>query len=130
MLVVFKSEEEINAILKPLDVDVSKHDAKHLHKLASLIKKYSEIFVNDDTNLKQSPFVKHVIDTGKNLPISQAPYRTNLKTKKIINDIVQKHIENKFIEPRADYYISQIIDKSFLFFHFFVYILNTYTQTL
>jgi len=108
-LVIFKSEEEINAILKPLDVDVSKHDAKQLQKLASLIKEYSEIFVNDDTNLKQSPVVKHVIDTGKNLPISQAPYRTNLKTKKIINDIIQKHIENKFIEPSRSPWASPVV---------------------
>ena len=37
------SDEEIRAILKPLNVDVSKHDAKQLHNLAGLVKNYSEI---------------------------------------------------------------------------------------
>jgi hypothetical protein len=54
------------------------------------MKKYEQVFVHNDTNLKQCPLVQHVVDTGDSQPISQPPYRTNLETKRIIDEVIKK----------------------------------------
>ena len=77
--------------------------------LAKLLKKYEKVFVQNDTNLKQCPLVQHVVDTGDRRPINQPPYRTNLETKQIVDEIIKKHLSNQFIEPSSSPWAAPVV---------------------
>ena len=99
-------EEESIKIVSQFNVKHENHRPEEILNLAKLMKKYEQVFVHNDTNLKQCPLVQHVVDTGDSRVISQTPYRTNLETNRIIDEIIKKHLSNKFIEPSCSPYSS------------------------
>jgi hypothetical protein len=99
------TEEEAIELVKQVKPD----DHEQVLRLAKLLKKYSDVFVKDDTNLKQCPLAKHQIDTQNNHSINHPPYRTNLKTKEVINEIIKKHLANKFFESSSSPWASPVV---------------------
>ncbi len=102
-------EEESIKIVSQFNVKHENHRPEEILTLAKLLKKYEQVFVHNDTNLKQCPLVQHVVDTGDSQPISQPPYRTNLETKRIIDEVIKKHLSNKFIEPSSSPWASPVV---------------------
>jgi hypothetical protein len=102
-------EESRIELVKQFKVKPEDHKPEQILTLAKLLKKYGKVFVQNDTNLKQCPLVQHVVDTGDCRPINQPPYRTNLETKQIVDEIIKKHLSNRFIEPSSSPWASPVV---------------------
>lgn len=92
-----------------LDMDVSELNDIEIEQINSLLGKYTDIFVSDDSELTQTNLVQHRIDTGYNKPINSVPYKTNLKTKHKVQEIIQSYLNKKFIQPSNSPWASPFV---------------------
>ena len=103
------SEEEMTGILDSIDIGVDTATPEQLIKVKDLVNEYKDLFVKSDAHLKQTHLVEHQVDTGNNRPISQPPYRTNLRNKLKVQEIIQSHLDKNFITPSKSPWASPIV---------------------
>ncbi|UYV77965.1 K02A2.6-like [Cordylochernes scorpioides] len=68
-------------------------------QLVSCLDEFIDIFDFGGTPIKPTSTVKHKINTGDNSPIKQRPYRVAPSERRLIQDEVNKMIENHIVKP-------------------------------
>lgn len=77
--------------------------------LKQLIVEYQDIFVGPDGKLGRTDLVKHTIDTGIAKPIKVPPRRVPQKQKQLIEQELDKMLQNDIIEPSTSPWSSPIL---------------------
>ena len=72
-----------------------------------LIKRYANIFVKDKNELGWINVIKHNIDTEKEKPIKQRPYRMSQKEKETNKDEIQKMLKKEVIRKSKSPWVRQ-----------------------
>ncbi|VDI82316.1 Hypothetical predicted protein [Mytilus galloprovincialis] len=64
-------------------------------KVKSLVQEYESLFAETDSDLGKTSLVKHEIETGNARPFKEPPRRTPFHLSKVVNDNIDKMLENK-----------------------------------
>ena len=95
-----KDTIEIPEHLKPLLENVSENLNVHQRsELKTLVGNYRDIFKDPEGSLGQTDFVLHEIDTGNARPIKLPLRRVPLKQREVIEDELNKMLQENIIEP-------------------------------
>lgn len=99
------------------DIDLSslQIESSLLSSLFSLLKEYSQLFVRNDKDLGKTTMITHCIDTGDNSPIKQQPYRTAHKHRGVIEEEIEKMLEQGVIRPSQSPWASPVVLGGFRF---------------
>ncbi|UYV77418.1 K02A2.6-like [Cordylochernes scorpioides] len=81
-------------------------------QLVSCLDEFIDIFYFGSTPIKPPSTVKHKINTGDHSPIKQRPYRVAPSERRLIQDEVNKMIENHIVKPSESPWSSTVILKS------------------
>ncbi|VDI29050.1 Hypothetical predicted protein [Mytilus galloprovincialis] len=68
-------------------------------KVKRLVQEYESLFAETDSDLGKTSLVKHEIETGNARPFKEPPRRTPFHLSKVVNDNIDKMLENRVIEP-------------------------------
>jgi len=79
------------------------------HKLKALLESYSDIFSKHEYDLGFCDIYEHKIETGKNLPVSQPPYRLSKLERDFIKDQVRLFLDIGIIAPSVSSWSSSPI---------------------
>ena len=63
------------------------------------MKEYESLFAETDSDLGKTSLVKHEIETGNVRPFKEPPRRSPFHLSKVVNDNIDKMLENRVIEP-------------------------------
>jgi transposase InsO family protein len=104
-----KDTIEIPEHLKPLLENVSENLNVHQRsELKTLVGNYRDIFKDPEGSLGQTDFVLHEIDTGNARPIKLPLRRVPLKQREVIEDELNKMLQENIIEPSDSPWSSNI----------------------
>ncbi|UYV78619.1 hypothetical protein LAZ67_16002183, partial [Cordylochernes scorpioides] len=78
-------------------------------QLVSCLDEFIDIFDFGSTSIKPTSTVKHKIKTGDHSPIKQRPYRVAPSERRLIQDEVNKMIENHIVKPSESTWSSPVI---------------------
>ncbi|UYV74293.1 hypothetical protein LAZ67_11002900, partial [Cordylochernes scorpioides] len=78
-------------------------------QLVSCLDEFIDIFDFGSTPIKPTSTVKHKINTGDQSPIKQRPYRVAPSERRLIQDEVNKMIENHIVKPSESPWSSPVI---------------------
>ncbi|UYV67564.1 hypothetical protein LAZ67_5001228 [Cordylochernes scorpioides] len=78
-------------------------------QLVSCLDEFIDIFDFGSTPIKPTSTVKHKINTGDQSPIKQRPYRVAPSERRLIQDEVNKMIENHILKPSESPWSSPVI---------------------
>ncbi|UYV67434.1 K02A2.6-like [Cordylochernes scorpioides] len=78
-------------------------------QLVSCLDEFIDIFDFGSTPIKPTSTVKHKINTGDHSPIKQRPYRVAPSERRLIQDEVNKMIENHIVKPSESPWSSPVI---------------------
>ena len=78
-------------------------------RLAVLLVNYADVFVTKDGQLGRTNVVKHTINTGDCAPIKQMPRRLPIHMREVMDDEIDKMLENNVIEPSNSPWSSPIV---------------------
>ncbi|CAG2255790.1 Retrovirus-related Pol polyprotein from transposon 17.6,Retrovirus-related Pol polyprotein from transposon 297 [Mytilus edulis] len=78
-------------------------------KVKSLVQEYESLFAETDSDLGKTSLVKHEIETGNARPFKEPPRRTPFHLSKVVNDNIDKMLENKVIEPSHSPWAAGIV---------------------
>ncbi|UYV66976.1 hypothetical protein LAZ67_4003508, partial [Cordylochernes scorpioides] len=78
-------------------------------QLVSCLDEFIDIFDFGSTSIKPTSTVKHKINTGDHSPIKQRPYRVAPSERRLIQDEVNKMIENHIVKPSESPWSSPVI---------------------
>ncbi|MES9884702.1 MAG: RNase H-like domain-containing protein [Sedimenticola sp.] len=96
--------------LKPLlDQASDSLTCEQKQSLQKLIVEYQDVFMSPDGELGRTDLVKHTIDTGNARPIKIPPRRVAQKQKTVIENEINKMLENDIIEPSNSPWSSPIL---------------------
>ncbi|UYV76601.1 hypothetical protein LAZ67_14001425, partial [Cordylochernes scorpioides] len=101
-----KSREWSQKIILTLDPGLS--EIQRL-QLVSCLDEFIDIFDFRSTPIKPNSTVKHKINTGDHSPIKQRPYRVTPSERRLIQDEVNKMIENHIVKPSESPWSSPVI---------------------
>ncbi|UYV76936.1 K02A2.6-like, partial [Cordylochernes scorpioides] len=101
-----KSREWSQKINLTLDPGLS--EIQRLH-LVSCLDEFIDIFDFGSTPIKPTSTVKHKINTGDHSPIKQRTYRVAPSERRLIQDEVNKMIENHIVKPSESPWSSPVI---------------------
>ncbi|RWS22296.1 retroviral aspartyl protease family protein-like protein, partial [Leptotrombidium deliense] len=71
-----------------------KHEKRNLLKV---LRKFKSVFSKSDGDIGHTSLIKHKIDTGNARPIRMQPYRKSMAEREVINEEVQKLLDNGII---------------------------------
>ncbi|VDI48927.1 Hypothetical predicted protein [Mytilus galloprovincialis] len=77
----------------------SKMTESQKQDLSKLVIKYQDIFLGPDGKLGKTDIVRHTIDTGNTKPVKIPPRRVPIKQREIIEQELEKMLQNDVIEP-------------------------------
>ncbi|CAG2194353.1 unnamed protein product [Mytilus edulis] len=77
----------------------SKMTESQKQDLSKLVIKYQDIFLGPDGKLGKTDIVRHTIDTGNTKPVKIPPRRVPIKQREIIEQELEKILQNDVIEP-------------------------------
>lgn len=79
-------------------------------QLLQILKHYSNSFSSPELpKMGKCPFVQHSIDVGDAKPIKQRPYRVSFKEREILNEQVDRMLENNLIEYSNSPWSSPVV---------------------
>ena len=78
-------------------------------KFRTLLLEFADLFAKDITELGKTNLVMHKIFTEDVPPISSRPYMVPLTEQKIINEEIQKMIDNKLIQESSSPWSSPVV---------------------
>ncbi|CAG2205520.1 unnamed protein product [Mytilus edulis] len=78
-------------------------------KVKSLAQEYESLFAETDSDLGKTSLVKHEIETGNARPFKEPPRRTPFHLSKVVNDNINKKLENRVIEPSHSPWAAGIV---------------------
>ncbi|CAC5366411.1 unnamed protein product [Mytilus coruscus] len=78
-------------------------------KVKSLVQEYGSLFAETDSDLGKTSLVKHEIETGNARPFKEPPRRTPFHLSKVVNDNIDKMLENKVIESSHSPWAAGIV---------------------
>ena len=100
--------ENINTKIRDVKINNDLEPADQL-KLNELVNKYHDIFQANNKPLKATALVKHDIHTENVPPIHLRPYRVSQKERKIIEDEVNKMLQENIIRPSSSAWSAPVI---------------------
>ena len=80
-----------------------------MNKFNELIKKSTDIFALNDSELSCTSVVTHKIDTGDHSPVKQQPYRTPMVYRDKIAQMVTEMQERGIVEPSSSPWASPVV---------------------
>ena len=82
---------------------------KQREALTDLLYQHADVFALTEGDLGNCSLTEHAIDTGNAEPIRQYPYKTSWKERKIIQEYVDKMLEQDIIEPCDSPWSSPVV---------------------
>ena len=100
-----KELENVNSTVLPQHLErllqnaSTKLTAEEKHRLEHLVIDYQDVFMLPDRKLGQTHTIEHEINTGSHQPIKLAPRRIPIFKRKLVDQEIDKMIEDGIIEP-------------------------------
>jgi predicted aspartyl protease len=88
---------------------VTELDGRQMRQLCGLLKEYEEIFMAPGGQLGRTGIVKHKIDVQGSCPIKQPTRRLPMKMKQVVEEELQKMLDNDVIEPSQSPWSSPVV---------------------
>ena len=84
-------------------------NAGEVKRLDKLLRKSTDVFALDDSELGSTDVVCHKIETGDHLPVRLPPYRTPMMHREVISQMVQEMQDKGIIQPSASPWASPVV---------------------
>ena len=84
-------------------------NALQVEKFKQLLKKSTDVFALNDSELGCTDIVSHSIDTGDKPPVKQPPYRTPMIYREKIAEMVTEMQERGIVQPSASPWASPVV---------------------
>lgn len=107
---ITENSQDTSSELPPFSIDdhpnMSNSERK---KLLSLLQSFKHLFNDDITNLPQTDLVQHTINLKDCRPIRCQPYKTNPKTREIIDKELKNLLDNNIIRESSSPWAAPIV---------------------
>lgn len=96
------SDKVVPEHLKSIFENISKsHTESQIEQIKDLLITYQDIFMVPDGKLGRTGLVKYTINTGDDRPIKLPPRRLSAKQKEIVDNEIDKMLDDNIIEPSS-----------------------------
>ena len=82
---------------------------EEMKSLKSLVCEYADVFALDSSELGSTDLVTHTIDTGDSPPIKQSARRTPFALRQVMEEMVEKMLEQGVVEPSHSPWSSPVV---------------------
>ena len=108
-LTSFNGSSRQQELVDSLNLQTTKLSPEQLEELKEMIKKNSDVFAVDPSELGSTDLVTHHIDTGEHQPVRQLPRRMPYSLRSKATQLVQEMLEQGVITPSASPWASPIV---------------------